>query len=845
MDGESQQLHARASDQEPLRFGPCELWTQSGELTIDGRRVHLGARALGLLKLLAENRHRPMSKHELLDRGWPGVVVEENNLQVQISTLRRLLGPQSIVTIPGRGYQFMLGAESEAGAGGELPCTSPVLSGGSGNLPAHLVELYGREGDRAAVMNLMERQALVSIVGSAGIGKTRLALAVAQSSAASAAAWVVELASLSDPRLLAQTIAQTLRLKLPGVREPADELAAALGGENLLLVLDNCEHLIADVCPLVARIARQAGKVRLLVTSQEPLRLSDEHVFRLAPLTVPDRAQVADPMAYGALRLFVERVRASLPRFELTAAHVAAAIEICRRLDGLPLAIELAAARVPLLGIEGVRARLGERLQILTAGSREAPKRHQTLRAALDWSHGLLDADERAVYRRLGVFVGGFSLEGAQLLVAGHGAEGEAVLDRLSSLVDKSLVISEGDYRPRYRMLESTREHALEQLAKAGESEAYLGRHAAVTVRALEQAIRQRRTDLLLSEISNVRSAYEWARAHGDAATAVALATLPSMAIAVEGAVDEACQRLLDAEPLASDPALPKRLEAQYWQWYGRIGLDGRLPSSRCIDALHRAERLFIELGESRHTHACRRHMAEAMLDAGDLDGAAHALGRARAMEHAQWPLADRMRRLRVEGLWLARAGRLDEALRTSTMALEMAQAGNVERYELVLLDDIARMHLEAGDMADAVERYELIAERARSAQNAGLTLSNALAGLIASLVDDLPGEATAVAREALPVLRRSNSFSARADILAHLMASLGHWTLAVRLLGVSNEFRSRCETARDPMELRSQQRAIDLLRGSLGGDVARVIAEIGSTDEERLIADIASAIGA
>jgi predicted ATPase/DNA-binding winged helix-turn-helix (wHTH) protein len=830
----------RPSDAAVLRLGRAELDQGAHELRVDGKRAPLGPRGFGLLKFLVANRHRPVSKQELLETVWRGVIVEENNLQVQISTLRRILGPQAIATIPGRGYRFMvpiLGDDASRPEALAQEGEPPARPSQGGNFPGWLPELYGREGECHAVRELVERHALVSIVGAPGIGKTRLALAAASelADAYQDGVWIVELASLNDPQLLAQTFAQALRIVLPGLREAADELAAALRDQHALIVVDNCEHLIDDTGFLISRLLHQAGRLRILVTSQEALKVTGEHLYRLAPLSVPADAQAPDAGHHGAVRLFVERVRALLPRFALSAGNAAGIVEICRRLDGLPLAIELAAARVPALGVSGVQERLGERFRVLTGGSRVAPKRHQTLRAALDWSHALLSEDERAVYRRIGVFVGSFSLESAQDLASCERIDAWAVLEHLSSLIDKSLVTAEDEARPRYRLLESTREHALEQLASAGETDAWIARHAGVTRRALERAIRDRRTDLVLAEMGNVRSAYAWARdPPGDAMSAVALATLPSMVIAVEGAVQEARQRLLEVEPLLGD-GVPRTLLAQYWQWYGRIGLGGRLPAVRCVEALQRAEHLFIELGNLRHVHACRRHLAEAMLDAGDLDGAASALQSAREMEEGvAWPLADRTRRLRVEGLWLAKAGRFAEALRTSSLALELARQARIDRYELVLLDDIARMHLEAGNAHEAAERYRALAEQARHTPNAGLTLSNALAGLVAALTgdDDLDG-ADSMVEGSLPVLRRSAILIARADIFACLMARRGRFQLAARLIGASDRFRQSCGTARDPVDRRSHEEAMALLCESVDEVTRTAWIEAGTNDSE------------
>ncbi|SFM05114.1 winged helix-turn-helix domain-containing protein [Variovorax sp. OV329] len=835
-----------APDEAPLyRFGRAELDAAAQELTIDGKRAPLGARGVGLLRMLIERRQAAVSKHELLEKVWSGVIVEENNLQVQISTLRRLLGPHAIATIPGRGYRFMLPLEGEppdpSEANGTLrgPANGEPMrrAANAGNLPVRLPELYGRHDESAAVQALVQEHSLVSIAGAAGIGKTRLAMAVAAAMARECpdGAWLIELAAVNDPRLLVQSVAQGMRLALPGLREPIDELCAALHARRALLVLDNCEHLIEDISTLIARLLNDGEALRILATTQEALKLPEECVYRLSPLSVPANAQVADPLSYGAVRLLFERVRALRPQFNIDSSNVEAVVDICRRLDGLPLAIELAAARVPMLGVMGVEERLGERFHVLTGGSRVAPKRHQTLRAALDWSHALLDENERAVYRRLGAFVGSFSLEGAQELVASEDIDAWSALEYLSSLVEKSLVIAEGEPRPRYRMLESTREHALEQLAGAGETYTWLARHAEVTWHALQHYVKGRRTEAILAEMPNVRSAYEWARTTPQARVeAVALATLPSMIVAVRGAVQEARERLLEVEPLVGDD-LPKPLVAQYWQWYARIGLGGRLPASRCVDALQRAERMFSELGRERHVHACRRHLAEALLDAGDLAGSAQALERARMMEIEGWPPVDTMRRMRVQGLWLAKAGRTEEALHCSALALEKAQDTNIGRYQLVLLDDIARFHLEAGNAHEAAERYSALVDRSRHAQ-AGLTLSNALSGLIAALTAEKQlDEAEAVAAEAVPVLSRSSILVARADILSLLMAQRGRHEAAARLLGASEHFRASCETPRDPVERRCRADAMAFLAGAVGQTQLRewMTAGAGATEAE------------
>lgn len=291
----------------------------------------------------------------------------------------------------------------------------------------HLPPLYGRDQDRQQVKTLLHKHVVVTIAGAGGIGKTRLAQAVAADIAVERAAdypdgvWRVELAALSDARLVPPTIARALGVQVTGDRDAAGTVFSALASQQLLLVLDNCEHLTDAVADFIETVCSSAPKVRLLVTSQETLKTTEEHVFRVGALALPVGDRSTDRAQAGAVELFVARAQGVDPNFALTPALTPKVIEICRRLDGIPLAIELAAARLPLLGVEGLRARLGERFNLLTAGARVVLRRHQTLRATLEWSHALLTRDEQTVFRRLDALLNaGLTAEAlAQLKAAG------------------------------------------------------------------------------------------------------------------------------------------------------------------------------------------------------------------------------------------------------------------------------------------------------------------------------------------------------------------------------------------------------------------------------------------
>ncbi len=446
--------------------------------------VKLGSRAFDMLLALIERRDRVVSKNELMDLVWPRLVVEENNLQVQVVTLRKLLGHPAIATVPGRGYRFTLPVVTQ-GDTLTVPDAAAVAAPAAAaeppprhNLPPWLPQLFGRGDDLRLLGELLDRHPLVTVTGSGGVGKTRLAQAAAAArlDATPDGLWWVDLAPITDPMRVPDALSLTLGLCPKGGEAATDALVAALAKHAPLIVLDNAEHLLDGVVALVTQLRQRAPGVRWLVTSQEALRIADEHVFRAEPLALPGDDDQAG--ASGALALFLARAQAADRHFVLSADNRALVADICRRLDGIPLAIELAAARVPLLGVQGLHERLDQRFNVLTTGDRSSERRHHTLRAALEWSHQLLEAPEQAVLRRLGVFAAGFSLEAAQQVAEDEqGIDRWEVLEHLGALVEKSLVVAEGEAQPRYRMLETMRLFALERLIESGEAKQARTRH--------------------------------------------------------------------------------------------------------------------------------------------------------------------------------------------------------------------------------------------------------------------------------------------------------------------------------------------------------------------------------
>ena len=404
------------------------------------------------------------------------------------------------------------------------------------NLPAPTSELIGRAADLLEVTELLRAHRLVTLIGAGGIGKTRLGLEVARELLPTFAdgAWVAELAPLSDPALVPITVAVALGLKLLPSAGSAEHVASALAARHLLLVLDNCEHVIDAAARMAEALLRANPHAHVLATSREPLRAMGEYVYRVPSLEVPAEGAEdhKDLLDAAALRLFVVRAQAMDRHFFLDARNAAIAGAVCRRLDGIPLAIELAAARTTTLGVEDLAAHLDDRFHLLTGGHRTALPRHQTLRATLDWSYGLLPAIERTVLHRLGVFAGGFTLEAASAVATAADLDASDVLDSVANLTAKSLVVVEDTGAvTRYRLLETTRAYAAEKLTKSGELDQVAQHHAEYYCDLLERAETERETRSTVEWlalygrlIDNVRVALDWAfSGQGDAALGVAL----------------------------------------------------------------------------------------------------------------------------------------------------------------------------------------------------------------------------------------------------------------------------------------------------------------------------------
>jgi predicted ATPase/DNA-binding winged helix-turn-helix (wHTH) protein len=824
-------------------FGRCVIRSAERQLLLDGQPVKLGARAFDVLMALLERRDSVVSKNELLDTVWPGLIVEENNLQVQISTLRKLLGPQTIVTIPGRGYRFLLTQSVEASNDATLPSqraapaaaptaapTTPVATPeqarAAGNVPTELLPLLGRGVEVAALQHATQLHRLITITGAGGMGKTRLAQTVARSVARNSedfpdGVWFVELAPVSDRLLVMGTVARVLGIPLPADATDHD-LALRLTDRSMMIVIDNCEHLIEAVASLANTLLRVAPAIRLLATSQESLKLPQEHVFRLGALGLPAAAATV-AVTDGALALFEVRAQAVMPAFSINDGNRATVVEICRRLDGIPLAIEFAAARLPLLGADGLLRRLDDRFRLLTGGNRLAPKRQQTLHATLEWSHSLLTPPEQKAFWRFGVFAGSFNLTAAEAVGTESGEDPWAVLDHLGALVDKSLVISESGERPRYRLLESARVFALEHLRSSNEIAAVTRRHAEAVLHQFESAHAQRwiaSTDALLADtlpdIDNLRAALTWAASEsGDNELLAALAGATGWFWQPANLTAEGVNWFATAVARLTDDVTPD-IEARLLLGYAVFSYQAT--AEKEFAALQRAATLYRNLNDEQGLYETLVTLAQKQVWRHDIDGAQASIDEASALFDRTWLPTMR------EGLLTARTYLLEVTGRPADgqpvmeeLVALMRRSGDDRKLDHALMQLAENLFIQ-GKAAEAIAVRREVAARVgdRRVNYAASNLGNLCAALV------FEGELDAAldtARVALPLIQHEGALVAYQEHFALLACKLGRHAEAAKLLGRSNANVAASGFERQESELRAARMAAEALGTALGAD--------------------------
>jgi predicted ATPase/DNA-binding winged helix-turn-helix (wHTH) protein len=604
-----------ASPTRCILFGPFRLIPEQRLLLEGERPVRLGSRAIDILIALAERAGEQVSKRDLMARVWPDTNVVEANLAVHVAGLRRALGDgqsgrRYIVNVPLRGYSFVAPVKVADDLGSPTPRVTATVP--LHNLPANVTRLIGRDEDVSKLARELRLHRLLTIVGAAGIGKTAVALAVADELIPDYehGIWLIDLAPIADPRLVPTALASALRLEIRS-DDPLRDLIAAVSDRRMLLMLDNCEHVIDEAAALAAAILRGARDAQILATSREPLRVEGERVRRLSPLASPPltvRLSAAEALEFAAVQLFVERAAATASEFELNDGNASTVGDICRRLDGLPLAIELAAARVDSFGVTGLAARLDDRIRVLTRGLRGTLPRHRTLAAALDWSYQLLGPEEQTLFRGLAIFAGGFMLEAAQAVAAEPERDFLDIADMIANLVTKSLVQTDaGGPEIRYSLLETMRAYALAELVVSGEADVLARRHAvyftALFERADAESLLRSPNEWLASygrEIDNLRSALGWAFSPGgDISMGVELTTF-SIAMWANLSLTNECRAHLE-RALESSEGAPReaRNEMRLYAALGHSLLLTKGPTPEVAAALSKSLTLAESLGDA------------------------------------------------------------------------------------------------------------------------------------------------------------------------------------------------------------------------------------------------------
>ncbi len=734
------------------------------------------------------------------------------------------------------------------------------------NLPRQLTPLVGRDEVLAEIEPPIREHALVTLVGTGGVGKTRVALQVGADSLDGSrdGVWFVELALVNDGSLVARTIASTLGLQEQPERPVLETLLRYLKHKRLLLILDNCEHVIDEAAKIADILLRGSPGVRLLATSREPLRIVGEYVYRMPSLAFPsqsDTLTAEDALRYGAVALFAQRAAASDGRFELTDENVPVVAEICRRLDGIALAIELAAARVKVLAPRQLARKLDERFGVLTGGSRTALPRQQTMRALIDWSHDLLSAKEQKLFRRLAIFVGGWTLEAAGAVCADEQAAKDAtesweVLDPLSSLVEKSLVHAEPmQGGMRYRYLESTREYARERLAEAGEDAAIARAHAAAFLALGEELYKLFETtaerdwlDRAEPELENFRAALSWAfGAPGDVLLgrrlAAALRPVWTRFAAAEG------QRWIQAARDLSPIEMPASVEAALDCAEAAIATALAQPQT----ARERAERalaLYRELGDPLRVAQARHLLGRALVDLGHAEEGEKTLTAALKEARAtgvRSTIGDILQSIAVAR---SHAGDLAGARPLFAEALAMFRSVGAERVCSHIAGNLAEAEFHEGNAAEALRlENEALAtyRRFNHKLGAAISLCNIAAYLIAL---ERYEDACVSARDGLAAARDTQWEAGVLWSLQHLAATAalrragdaqrvgGDRLGAARILGYVDARLDAVEALRQHTERQEHDKMLAALREALGEDqLAKLMAEGAAWNEDRAVA--------
>ena len=803
-----------------FRFARCELQPGERRLLVGGEPAALAPRAFDVLLALVERANHLVTKEELHRLVWPKLVVEDNNLQQQVSALRRILGAHAIETVPGLGYRFALEAQREAVRGAPSP---------PGRLPLQLTSFIGREREIDEARKLLKSSRLLTLVGMGGIGKTRLSLQLATDTleACPDGAWFVDLAPLRDPSLLANQVAQALGVAEEAGHSVMNTLCAHLRVRSLLIILDNCEHLIGACASLCGALLREAPGLRIIATSRETLRVPGEQLYVLLQMGVEPAASADTAEPCDAVRLFIDRTRLHKPSFVLATREAPLLAELCARLEGIPLALELAAARMRTLSIADINDRLRDRFRLLTGGGCVRVERQQTLRALLDWSYELLQPDERVLCERLSVFAGGFDLAAAEWVCGDAPLAPEGIVDLLESLADKSLVLAEqADDRTRYRMLETMREYARAKLDARGEVEAISRRHCnhflAVAKAANEGSKGAKQgewTQRIEIELDNMRAAIALALGGGvDPIIAVKFEVALLKFRLLRGYVSEGRKYVHAALDL---PAVRDSELAHAHALYVAAGLAAsqgeRAEAARLLQACLASRRV---IGNRVDMAATVSTLALVRLQEGDASSARQGEEEALAIFRE---LGDRI----GEAIGLLHLGQIEMHVENARLAQDrfeacLAIARDIDHAEIEsecerMLGELA---LDSGDVSAARARF---ASSFDACRHVGDKRDEAISLWCMARADIAAGDAALALLKLEGAMRAFRSFDMRPEMIgsledfAALAQSSGEVEHAVRLYATATAARERLTLRRAPHAERRLRGLLALARRALG----------------------------
>jgi predicted ATPase/DNA-binding winged helix-turn-helix (wHTH) protein len=780
-----------SSSVERIRIGRFVLDRARRELLApSGSPAQLRHKALEVLLMLGAQAGHVVSKDDLLTQVWPSVVVTEDSLTQAIAEIRRCLGDTQhrwIRTAVRRGYCLQVDAEP---AGGDASTEVAPAHAAQPNLPAAHGPLLGRDADRSAVQSLVREARLVTLAGTGGIGKTRLAFAVAQGVADQFdnSVWWVDLALAPSRLPLSAYVAAAVRIDLPP-GEPSAALASALRDERGLLVLDNCEHRIDEVAALAMALLTNARQVHLLATSQQALRVNGEQVYRLATLECPTMgATLEEARCCAALALLEKRAREADHNFSIDPHNLVPAIELCRQLDGIPLALEMAAARAPAVGVSGVLRLLGDRLTLLQQTHRGTPARHETLQATLDWSCSLLNDVQRAALSSLAVFSGPFESTMAHVVMASQASESECV-DTLCNLVDKSLLRVEPGEPTRYRLYESMRLHILAQARTAGGETDARRKHGlamAAHAAALRKAQPVLANEAILARFganyADFEQAFVLACEQRDievlAQTLTALRVLDQL----RGELSPTERRLAAVRPLL--PEAHGRARAHILSTRASSGWVD-MPAWPRVPAAEEAVQAWRTLGDdSAELHHALLLLGTERAQAGDCIGAQLALDEASTLRAAGASSVLRLHAYVHEGHVATRCGRWQQGVDCLRTALALARQSGATRLTCYVLIHLADAALLAGDPKAALGYGETAVREAKACRAQQYLAFALLAQIEAALGSEDIAAAVAVATESLVLATRYGMHTSVAEVFATLALRTGQRELSCRLLG-------------------------------------------------------------